>query len=939
MEPAASDRHRLEVKSAGLRAASASTLVACAGLGIALLVASLGLDPLSPLMSMATGLIMTLFAWVSWELAADAERTPLGALGWALVALAAAYLLGCAAAVNRGAALHEAIVYAAYVPGFWLARHAGRSEAARHLLLDIVVGAGTAVAAVGILAALGVLPFAGAVLSGRLASTMLYPNALAIYLLWGLLVGCCRWAQVASLRAPAWGLPYVASCTVMAVGLVMTFSRGTLVAGVAGMTLLLVMMPRGRRLPLAMFLLAVGLPAAAAGLSIANAVEKGWTVPTAALTVGGVVAALGVGMAAGMLLRVKPGARRGGPRAVVVCAAVLAAVVAVGAAYCWHQLHGPLVVRGAGPGVASEVYIEQIELAAGQYRLSGTVRAAEQPAGMPPGEWNVAVREAGGDYHTLASAKGEPTVAGEGFALEFEVPPGARGVEVRVSGAGEGEVAAFSEMAVAARGASPGPPADAFRVRFLWSRLLAGRVAGRLSPSLWIGYSLLSRLTWMREGARIALDRAVFGAGGGGWGALIGQYQSYPYYSSEVHCHPIQVWVEAGTGGLLLYLLAWSAFGLQLLRAARAGAAASLAGMAAGAAALFVQSAFDASISFPAVGALLVIAWGLCGAAAVRPSRAFWPALSRLVAVRWVAARPRLVAMTLRTGAALLVCALALGTIAGISAASARTQARHQDAEAALAAWRRAAMLVPLSADYHMKAARTARTLAERSESEHDRYADLALTEIKRAAELDPYNAQVISLCGLIQLHSGELQAGLQSLDRALALQPYWSIHYDNLATMAMGIAEKLCLINRPDEAQKLTGRIVTLESELAGRARRMPSWVMSTLRTPGTTPVVSFEVGRALLLRGQAADALQRLETAAQLYSGAIDDQDRGKLGQALAWLAYGYEVAGDAEKASTMLARALEADPEAEQVLATARRAGKAAGLTPLQDTGGER
>ena len=898
-----------------------SILAACSGLGAAFFFASLGLDPLSPATRIGTALVMTVFAWLSWELAAGVGRTALDGVGWALVGLTAAYMLGCLAAAYRGAALCEAALTAAFIPGFWLALHAGRSHKAPAILLDVILGTQTIVAAVGILAALGLISLAGAFEHGRLASTMVYPNALGIYLLWGLLIGCCRWAGVVARRAPVSGLPHAAACTVIAIALVMTFSRGTILAGLVGAALLLVLMPRGQRLASALFLLALSLPAAAVGLDIANAGGKGWTITAAAVAVGGVGVALGFATAAGMLLRPAPGGRPSGRRVVVACAVILVTVIAVGAVYSWLQLHGALVVSGGGPGVRGEIYGNRVKLAAGRYQLSGKVTA---PSTASSGEWNVTVREAGGAYRVLASAKGEPTLAGEGLALEFEVPPGEKGVEVRVFGAGEGRVAALSELTITPRDGPPGPSSAAVRVRFLWSRLLAGSVAGRLSPSSWLGYSSLSRLTWMREGAHIALDHALLGAGGGGWAALLGQYQSYPYYSSDAHCHPVQVWVEAGTLGLLLYLLVWGGFAVQLVRAARSGAAAPLAGVAGGAGALFVQSAYDASFAFPAVTALLVIAWGLTSAAASRSSR-------RLPSpARWATLSPRLMAGVVRAGACLLVCALAAGTVAGICSASARASSRRGDIEASLAAWRRAAALSPLDADYHTGAARTARVLAERYESEHDRYSALALAEIQRAAALNPYSAQIRSLCGLIQLHSGQLQGGLQSLDRAIALQPYWSVHYDNLATAGMVLAEELCLIGRPDQAQKLTGRVVALEAELADRARGMPSWVTATVRTPNTTPALSFEVGRALLLRGQAADAVARLETAVRLFS-AGKDEERHKLGHALAWLSYGYEMVGEREKASRAMVQALEADPEAQEVLAKARRAGKGVGLSP--------
>ncbi|NLX88315.1 MAG: O-antigen ligase family protein [Syntrophomonadaceae bacterium] len=71
--------------------------------------------------------------------------------------------------------------------------------------------------------------------------------------------------------------------------------------------------------------------------------------------------------------------------------------------------------------------------------------------------------------------------------------------------------------------------------------------------------SYVTRLDFMRWGLSIVKDYPVFGAGAGGWDGLYHRYQDYLFWTKTVHNHFIQVWVEAGTIGLLAYAGIWLA--------------------------------------------------------------------------------------------------------------------------------------------------------------------------------------------------------------------------------------------------------------------------------------------------------------------------------------------------------------------------------------------
>jgi tetratricopeptide (TPR) repeat protein len=69
--------------------------------------------------------------------------------------------------------------------------------------------------------------------------------------------------------------------------------------------------------------------------------------------------------------------------------------------------------------------------------------------------------------------------------------------------------------------------------------------------------SYAARADFYRWAWEIVRDYPVNGTGAGGWNALYHQYQDYLIWTTEVHSHFWQVWVEAGTIGFLAFMSMW----------------------------------------------------------------------------------------------------------------------------------------------------------------------------------------------------------------------------------------------------------------------------------------------------------------------------------------------------------------------------------------------
>jgi tetratricopeptide (TPR) repeat protein len=120
------------------------------------------------------------------------------------------------------------------------------------------------------------------------------------------------------------------------------------------------------------------------------------------------------------------------------------------------------------------------------------------------------------------------------------------------------------------------------------------------------------RLTYWRDSLQMIRDHLWFGTGEGGWALLQSAYRSESYYVAYVHNHYVQLLLDVGVVGLLLFLGGTAWHGGRVLRRllsgesqegrTRAGLATLLSF------ALLFHAGADITLQFPLLFALLLLA-------------------------------------------------------------------------------------------------------------------------------------------------------------------------------------------------------------------------------------------------------------------------------------------------------------------------------------------
>lgn len=388
------------------------------------------------------------------------------------------------------------------------------------------------------------------------------------------------------------------------------------------------------------------------------------------------------------------------------------------------------------------------------------------------------------------------------------------------------------------------------------------------------------RADFIRWGLNIVKDHPINGTGAGGWNALYHHYQDYLMFTTEAHNHFIQVWVEAGTIGLLAFLAIWILFfraAYQTYRRARHDSDSDhqilIGGTFTAAVALGLHAAIDFDLSLSAIALVLWILWALISAAQSICNQ------NKPVSDKFIRFLPAL--STFNIGIAVLCCIIL--AFCGCSYYSANKHAEiastalysvSQDQSAqeqnkllqtALLQYEKATQLNSLNAEYHADLAYVyALTFLSLKKSDHP-LADQAYQQTKdtmaKAEQLKPYNTQVRNSLSNTAIILGDFPLMLQQAEGVLLPNPYDINSYEVLAkVLAVGMEYYLNEGN-DEQIALLASKMMELQNKLEKQQAKINKdkpWKGNPLKLSAEA---QYYIAKANYLLGNYQDSLAILE------------------------------------------------------------------------------
>lgn len=437
--------------------------------------------------------------------------------------------------------------------------------------------------------------------------------------------------------------------------------------------------------------------------------------------------------------------------------------------------------------------------------------------------------------------------------------------------------------------------------------------------------SFQARLVYYADALKMIKDRPLSGWGGGGWFSGYHSFQSYNYTSTTVHNHFLQVWLEAGTFGLIAFLvpclfLCRGLLFLYRIRKTNAAAAETWA-IGTAAVALVLHAAVDFDLSFSSIALFL---WALLALFSYREG---------VLEFGFVAFKRRGLHGESRSGCTLTgknvvipaVLSLALlGTTSiylgactfTLRAAQTRAEAfisaaQKGEEKAALEYIQEAGRLDRWSAQYPITQAQYLMANTGRNPEPQVKMsiAYESLNLARRAVELDNYNPDNHFFLARLYLANGQLEKTMSEAERARSLQPWLITTYEELNSIYVNVAVQQFLRGQKEAAGTTLRLALATAREAVAKKDSLPprlAGLWDQRSDLKLTPALALNAGQAALLLEEYSQSRDYLTQACQ-----ADDPKARAVAQL--WLGVAMQKSGDPSGAA-MQENARRASPEAE-------------------------
>lgn len=344
--------------------------------------------------------------------------------------------------------------------------------------------------------------------------------------------------------------------------------------------------------------------------------------------------------------------------------------------------------------------------------------------------------------------------------------------------------------------------------------------------------SYIYRADFIRWGTDIARDHPLTGAGAGGWKALLPQYQDYKYTAADAHNHMIQVLVETGILGLLIFLAIWvlaimavikfRQMGRERLEANHDSAAIILlGGAAAGAAGIGLHALIDFDLSIPAIFIVLVTLLAIINriTGPTDKQQQNSPVQSGILGIMALILLLAGVSLTIGT-------AYAENAVGQLKAIENDPDFYVQHRETALNSLLKAVTFDPLNAENQINLSKCYASLyidlARQEKPEAAEVYKETLLAVEKAEKLMPYDTRTVNGALNSVVTIGNLEHSLRLARKIVVIEPNMSSSYEVLGEVLYGAARYYLLTGDLDKGKEYIAELQDLPIVIQKRQENM---------------------------------------------------------------------------------------------------------------------
>lgn len=707
-------------------------------------------------------------------------------LDYAALALVGAYLISLFSAVNIRLAVGELLKNINYFMAFWLTGEVLKRHKNAKVFLNILLASIIGAAILGIGALAGTFSYPGAVMGGRISSSVQYPNTLAALLTSAYFISVTlflnsdkKWEKYL----------YSISSFILFFTFIFTYSRGAWLLFPIVALIYLVGTVKENRFKAVENFIVVFIPTLICipGFSGSSGAKTWlWFAVGCALTA--------------LLYFLSSFVERISSKVKLAFAGVLVVVIIAGIIIGVTATKPIILEHTAAEDASWKSVSREIQDVKPDTEYILKMDIVSKNPDEQPYSWRVAINSRDEEGRSVSIFSETGTDTAETKELIFKTRLDTKDLIIHFQNYHPGTYVKFDTIELMEKGAGTEP----LKIRTAY-KYIPENLAKRITSISLEETSASGRFTFYKDAFKIIKDYPIIGAGGGGWASLYFGYQSHLYWSNQVHNYFMQVWIETGTLGLLAVISLWIMFFITVFKLLRSEQSPKekqeIWGICIAAVALGSHSIIDFNLS---LGAVALFQWFLFGLIKGKADERF----SEKTVIDKNKSLAAYYAGSLIP--CILLFALSLSLLAGYNYG--QTGVRHVregNVLEAANAFYKASKFDPFSSSYRADRGQLLSVIGRNSGSED--ILEEAEDQLKKAVSLDRFNPKMHTYLGAFYLLNGNLEEGFTCLEKAVELHPYNPTYYEYLTNGYIGAAQEYIKMRNPEEAELFLDKALAL--------------------------------------------------------------------------------------------------------------------------------
>ncbi|HHW58023.1 MAG TPA: polymerase [Clostridia bacterium] len=704
---------------------------------------------------------LTSVVFILWAIYKIVQKEPVisTTLDYAALSIVGAYVISTFFAVNIRASIGEVLRYFDYLFIYFMVSKIVKDNKKIFILLNVLVLSSFVVAIIGLGSSVNLIHYNGSWVAGRINSTFQYPNTTASFLMAFFLVNLALISNIDNKYLKA--LYGVAAYTQF-YAYIFTLSRGAWVMLPFLGILLMILMPKGKRIEPFMYFAGIIIASALPIAKFNSAVASGLAIKLIKWYLIGLFSSLIITYAISFIVNVvnKINVKIG-----IVIAFIMVVLVLAGG-YIVFTRQVPLTLKHTAEepdGIKSVTRFVNVEPDR-VYVLKYDV-VTKNPSNK---DW------AYGIIINSRNEKDQPSKITEFYdkenfigekKIEFTTLKDTKRLAIVF-------INKFPDTSVTFTKAEIYPKNDPKDVQniMLKYKYLPENIAYRVQDINLTSRSSSERIQFYKDGFKIFKDYPIFGAGGGAWASLYFKYQSYLYWTTQTHNYFMQVLLDTGIIGAIAIVFLLVSLFRSMYRVYKGYMEDKdrtlIAAIITAIISLYGHAAMDFDLSLSAVSIAL---WALIGT------------INSLDGLKTKVKNKRIYLNYLAIVIAFIVMYMSTSMSSALGyAVKGDSFLRQQDLLSAEQYYSKAVTYDSWNAKYRMTYGQILTALGDQLKDAVK--LQKAMFEEEKAVQLEPFNSQLNAQLGAFYLAHGEIDLGLKYVVKAVEVQPFRPENYQQLA-------------------------------------------------------------------------------------------------------------------------------------------------------------